>query len=886
MKNVAVAIKLAWRETRGSWRQFLFFFVCIAIGVGAVVGVGLFAANVEQVILGDARGLLGGDLEIRLSRLLSESGHSVLESLRNRNIALTHVSELVAMASTEGNSEAKNPRPGSTQLVELKVVEEGYPLYGRVEVQPPKALSSHLTFPQSRCEPSPCFGAVVQKSFLISLDVDLGSHIKIGQARFIITGVLLKEPDRVASAFSLGPRVIISRQALVATELVKPGSRIRERYLLRVPESMSLGPLKGELRGRLAKEGARVSSYRDAQPRIRRFLDQLSTYLGLIGLTALFVGGIGVACTVQGFIKQKLTTIAILKTLGAGAGLIVGMYLLQSLLMGAIGSLVGAGFGISLQIVLPVLLQGLLPLPLTPQLFLHPLLKGVALGIGTTALFTLWPLLTIRTIPPALVFRRDVEQAPLGHPPRSLFRRLKTDLSRLLRDSRRVGTGLVMGGGLAGLAMWQARSITLGLLFMAAFLTALILLRVAAKLLLHLLTKASRPRSFVVRQAIGNVQHPGNFTAGMAVSIGVGVMVIVAIALIKTSLLLAIGERIPEDAPAFFFIDIQPDQKVDFERVVQEETRSPTYTLTPVVRSRLASLNGQPIDPEEHKGKRNGWYFTREYVLTALPDLPKDNTIVKGHWWTEEPKSGQTLQEEASAPILVSVEAEAARNLGLDIGSTLEFDIQGATMAATVESTRHVDWGSFSTNFFMILSPDSLQGAPFTYIATANVDPEEEVPLQRALVKILPNVTAIKVGDILENVARLLRQLSWAIQGIALLCIAGGAVVMTTALSTTRYRRLYEASILKALGGTRRIIVKAFALEFAMVGTLAGVIGVGLASALSWAILYFFLDLPWAFQPGVLGWGLVLTVLLAITVGFLSTFRILGEPPLAVLRQE
>ncbi len=357
MKNVAVAIKLAWRETRGRWRQFLFFFVCIAIGVGAVVGVGLFAANVEQVILGDARGLLGGDLEIRLSRLLSESGHSVLESLRNRNIALTHVSELVAMASTEGNSEAKNSQSGSTQLVELKVVGEGYPLYGRVEVQPPKALSSHLTLPQSQCEQSPCFGAVVQKSFLISLGVDLGSHIKIGQARFVITGVLLKEPDRVASAFSLGPRVIISRQALVATELVKPGSRIRERYLLRVPASMSLGPLKGELRGRLAKEGARVSSYRDAQPRIRRFLDQLSTYLGLIGLTALFVGGIGVACTVQGFIKQKLITIAILKTLGAGAGLIVGMYLLQSLLMGAIGSLVGAGLGVSLQIVLPVLLQ-------------------------------------------------------------------------------------------------------------------------------------------------------------------------------------------------------------------------------------------------------------------------------------------------------------------------------------------------------------------------------------------------------------------------------------------------------------------------------------------------------------------------------------------------
>ena len=293
------------------------------------------------------------------------------------------------------------------------------------------------------------------------------------------------------------------------------------------------------------------------------------------------------------------------------------------------------------------------------------------------------------------------------------------------------------------------------------------------------------------------------------------------------------------------------------------------------------------IDPEEHKGKRNGWYFTREYVLTALAALPRDNVVVKGKWWpTDSEEMRKEDHESQDVPIRVSIEDEAAHNLGVDVGSTIEFVVQGTPLPAVVENTRKVDWGSFSMNFFMILSPGSLDGAPMTYIASSKVEAEEETPLQRELVRALPNVTAIKVGDVLANVARLLEQLAWAIQGIALLSMVSGAVVMTAALSSTRYRRLYESAILKAIGGTRRIVVESFAVEFALIGGLAGLIGVGLASALSWAILHFFLDLSWTFQPLVLGWGLLATVGLAVAVGFLSTFKILGEPPLAVLRQE
>ena len=541
--------------------------------------------------------------------------------------------------------------------------------------------------------------------------------------------------------------------------------------------------------------------------------------------------------------------------------------------------------GIGLQRLLPTLLGELIPVAVSSQVTVLPLSKGLLVGVVTTFCFTIWPLLAIREIPPALVFRREVEQHHA--PASSRWKLIRDAVIGIVRNRHRLGTAVVMGCGLTVLATWQARSLTLGALFIVAFCAAVILLQVGVWALLHGLDKLPRPRSFVIRQALGNVQRPGNFTRGMTVAIGVGVMVIVTVALVKSSLLVALGERIPKDAPTFFFIDIQPDQREAFEEIVQREATQAPYRLTPVVRARLRAIDGHVIDPEEHKGKKNGWYFTREYVLTALLALPRDNVVVKGAWWAaDSPPVEQTDARQQEASIRVSIEDQAAANLGVDVGSTIEFTVQGAPVSAVVQSMRQVDWGSFTMNFFMILSPGALDGAPMTYIASAKVEAEKELPLQHALVRALPNVTAIKVGDVLANVARLLEQLAWAIQGIALLSMVSGAVVMTAAVSSTRYRRLYESAILKAIGGTRRIVVESFAVEFALIGGLAGLIGVGLASALSWAILHFFLDLSWTVQPMVLGWGLLATVGLAVAVGLLSTFKILGESPLAVLRQE
>ena len=884
-------LAMAGRELRSAWRHFVYFLACIALGVGAVVGVSLFSVNVEQAVLKEARGLLGGDLEVRVSRPLGTSGTDLLRGLESRGVHRTKVSELVAMASIG------QPSPGGTaatsQLVELKAVEPSYPLYGVLKLDRDQPLAELLRRDAEGC-PDLCLGAVVQQALLIRLGLGIGDRIKIGQASFQIRGVIYTEPDRMANMFSLGPRVLISQEGLAPADLIKPGSRLRERHLLALPESLPPSPLVSELRGQLSGDDARVSSYRDAQPQLKQFLDQLKRYLGLVGLTALFVGGIGVALSVQAFVREKLQSIAILKALGADSSTIIRSYLSQAVGLGFVGSVVGVGIGIVLQRVLPQALSTLLATDLLQQIqfsavlsaaALGPLIKGLGLGILTTLLFSLWPLLTIRDIKPAAIFRREIDaEEGTGMADHPTLRQRAASL--LAGDPLRTATADGIGLGLAGLSIWQAGSLTIGGLFIAGLFVAVVALVLSAQVLLLGIRALPAPRALFLRQALGNIQRPGGQTLGVMVSIGVGVMVILAIALLERALVRQVSDNRPADSPTFFFIDIQPDQAPAFMDLMHRRTGDIATELTPLVRARLLSVNGRKVQvapeaeerPEQNREeKRKSWYASRDYVLTFLDRLPKDNVIVKGVWWKPEQKFARPQ---------VSMEEEAAKGLDVDVGSVIELNIQGVPIEAEVSSIRKVEWGNFSTNFYMIFSPGSLDGAPMTYVATAHVAPDDEVALQSAVVAAFPNVTAINIGEVLSAFARVLDRLSLAIRTVALFCLVAGALVMAAALAATRYRRLYEAVILKALGATRALIARSFAAEYALLGCVAGVIGILLASAFSWAILRFVLELPWSLEPSLLALGFASTVLLTLVVGFLSTFRILGQPPLSVLRQE
>jgi putative ABC transport system permease protein len=883
-------LSMAWRETRGAWRHFLYFFACIAIGVGALVGVSLFSTHVERAVTKEARGLLGGDLEIRLHHSLSLAGQAVLNGLGDRGLTVTHVSELVAMAART------TPGPfatQSTQIIELKAVESMYPLYGTVRLDPAQSLDVLLHPDQRRCGKQYCFGAVVQESLLIRMGLSVGDTLKIGQAMFLITGVVRIEPDRMANAFTLGPRVMVAQEGLRAAELIKPGSRVRERYLVKMPSDMPLEPLLSELRDRLASDSARVTTYRTSQSQLRKFLEQLSRYLGLIGLTALFIGGLGVGTSIHAFLRDKLRTIAILKAVGADSATVVLTYVVQAIFLGSVGSLAGILLGMALQRGLPSLMAGLFGSDLLDQLgvslelswsSIWPLLKGAALGILATLLFTLWPLLKIREIHPGAIFRHDAEVTTVKHgfPPSQRW--VKWGLT----DPWNVGTAGVIILGLCALSVWQAGSWSVGFLFLGLLALAITILYACARLFVLVMASVPLPRVLSLRYAFGNVVRPGSRASGIMVAIGIGVMVIVTVSLVERALLDQIQENRPADAPTFFFIDIQPDQANGFLSLIDRETGSGRPDLTPLVRSRLHAINGHAITAEEgaEKGDKNRagkeergsqWYFTREYVLTFLDKLPKDNQLAKGEWW----KPGQTF----STP-QVSVEEDAAMHLGLTIGSTVEFDIQGTTVSAEVSSIRKVEWGNFSTNFYMILSPGSIAGVPITYVSTVRVSPEKEVPLQQAVVAAFPNISAIHIGDVLDSFAKVLDRLSLAIRAVALFCVAAGGLVMAAALAATRYRRLYESVILKSLGATRGLIARSFAMEYVLMGAVAGLIGLALGSVLSWALVRVVFELPWNIQPWVLGMGLLFTMLLTLSVGFASTYRILGQRPLTVLRHE
>jgi putative ABC transport system permease protein len=477
------------------------------------------------------------------------------------------------------------------------------------------------------------------------------------------------------------------------------------------------------------------------------------------------------------------------------------------------------------------------------------------MGLGVTMLFASWPLLEIRRVRPALILRRETEAAGQGRRPWL--------------------AAIPVVLGLAALALWQAGSWKVGAWFIGGTLAGTGLLYAGSRLVVRLSRRLPRSGSIAWRQAIASLHRPESHAGPVLVSLGLAVMLVVSVALLERSLGAQIGARAAGQAPAFFFVDVQPDQAEPFARLVAGLSGS-APELIPVVRSRLAAIGGIPIPPSA--GRRpEEWYLSREYVLTWAAQPPARNAIVRGRWWTPE---------EAAREALISVEEDIARHLGVDLGGNLTFDVQGVPVTGRITSIRHVDWRTLHANFFVIFSPAALEGAPGSYIATAGAPRTGEDRLQSAVVAAFPNVTAIPMREILERAGRTMDQIALAIRLMAAFAIVAGVIVLAGALSLTRRQRLYESVILKALGATRGLVARAFAVEYALLGAAAGLGGTALACLLAWAVLRWVLDVPWTWHPAALVAGVFLSALLSVSVGFLTTFRILGHRPLPILREE
>lgn len=836
-----VALSLAVRQARGAWRHFVLLFLCVALGVAALVAVGSFAAALRATLGREARALTGGDVEVRAARPLPAEAEAQLAALAAQGATVLRVTELAAML--------REPQRGGSLLVELKAAGPAYPLYGRLVTVPPAPWSRLLD----------ADGLIVQQEVLDRLGVRVGDRVTLGTVSFVIRGVLEREPDRPASLVTLGPRVFVGPEALPRTGLVQTGSRVRYRVLVRLPHEQDARAVRDALARRIDDPSVRVSSYDESQPGLRRFFDQLTTYLGLVGLASLLVGGIGVASSVSTFVRRQQTTIAILKAVGADARTIALTFVLQTQSVALAASLTGAALGVALQPLLVTMLSGFVPFDLSAQIDAWTVVRGVVMGMLTALLCALWPLAEAAGVRPSLLLRRDVDAAaPPGRRPW-------------------LAAGALVAG-LVTLSLWQAGSLTIGGIFLGAAVAAVVGLWALGGGLVMLARRLRRLPSLAWRHGVGALHRPGGQSGRVVVALGAGVMLLVAVALLEQRITAQIDYEQRRDAPSFFFIDVQPDQREPFVRVLGQ-TAGVAPALIPVVRARLASIDGVPVtramvrERAGEDGERT-FYYTREYVLTATDELPAGNVVTRGRWGA------------ASTGPRISVEEVMARRIGIDVGSRLTFDVQGVPVEAEVGSLRRVDWQSLTTNFFVIFSAGALDGAPTTFVGTVRAPAAAERAVQDAVARAFPNVTAIPVRDVLERVSAVLDHIGLAIRLVALFTVATGVVVMAGALTATRYQRLYESVVLRTLGAPRATVARAFAVEYGCLGAAAGVGGTALAAVLAWAILTFALDTPWRFDARPLALGVGATIALSVGVGFLATFRLLGAKPLPVLRNE
>ncbi len=847
--NLRQLFALVLAETRGAWRRMLFFILCIAVGVGAVMTVKSFSNLVSQTIQGQEKGLLSADLAIKGSWEQNKEDLNIQKKVLPAETEFLFVKELHGMVKFNSPSTGTKPASLITELKAVSLTGPQYPLYGEFKSKPEKPLADLLVND----------GAVVEPSFLIKTGLKQGDSFSLGKAKLRINGVVLSEPDRITRAFSIGPRVFISRASLNESGLVQPGSRVKHRTLIRLPSSIELEKALVLLERNLTDKSISIRTYKDMQSSLSSSIKRMGQYLGALGVIALLMGGIGVAMIVRTFMAQKLDTLAILSCLGASSRTLFKVYLLQSMLMGLAGSVFGVCIGFSLTFLLPQKMEGLINLKLEPVFYWIPALQSLLLGCATTLIFCLWPLIRAVKTRPLRLFRRNFEEEEQG-----------------TRRERWIST-IILGLGLATMICWQAGSIKRGLIFLTALAISAGVFALASMLLLKLLKTLPPSGSMARRYGMSNLMRPNNQATSIITCLGMGIMLILTVRLVQMDMLAMLNKNTEMSPPNYFFIDIQHDQKQTFTQVLDRVAPEAERTITPLVRSRLHRIDDKLIENWEYKDKRREeWFINREFVLTYMAGPPpKDNEVIEGTWWNEERAKNAE----------VSLEQDAAKRLHAKIGSELVIDIQGVPVSATVTSIRKVNWRNMRTNFYMIYSPGALDGAPITYVATVHVSDQKELELQHAIVEALPNITALSTRDIVNTIESTVSKLTTLVDFMSGFAIAAGLFILSGSIASTKYRRLRESAVLKILGAQRKVVTTILGIEYVTLGVIAAFVGIGLAQGLSWAVMKYMIKSDWHVQPATLAWAFVFAVLITVTTGILSSLDVIRNKPLKTIRE-
>ena len=840
MDDIALAARLAWRELRGGLREFRIFLACMAIGVAAIAAVGSLSAAVVAGLVADGGRLLGGDVDLRLlHRPVSAEQRAYLDANAAR---VSGIVELRAMARPVGQRDGR-------ALVELKAVDGPYPLVGVVETLPARPLAELLAPVDG------VWGAVAAANLLTRLGIETGARVTVGEATFEIRAIMVKEPDRVATVLSFGPRLMVSADAIDDTGLVQPGSQIHYHYRLDLSGQQS-GAWIAALNEAFPKAGWRVRGPNEAAPGVRLFVDRLTLFLTFTGFTVLLVGGIGVGNAVKSYLDGRVATIAMLKCLGAPGRLIFRIYLLQVLILGFVGTAIGLAIGAVLPILGLEIMADRLPVAPVTGFYGEPLALAALFGLLTAATFGLWPVARAREIPAAQLFRDRA--APVAGRPRPVY----------------IAATVIGIGLLAALAFAAANDRFLAGWFVAGALATLAALRGGAGLIALAAARVPAFGGAAGRLALANLHRPGSVTPSVVMSLGLGLSVLVAVALIDGNLSRQVAERLPERAPAFFFIDIQPDQVADFAATVAALPGASGYRSVPTLRARITHIAGVPVEDAEIAAGSQ-WAVRGDRALTYAAEKGTDAKLVDGAWWPAD----------YSGPPLISLDAGLAEGFGVTVGDTLTLNVLGREVTARIASTREIDWRSLRFDFAIIFAPGTLESAPQTHIAAVEAPLEAEEAVAAAT-DAFPNISAIRVRDALEAVARILDGIAVAIRGTASVTVLAGALVLAGTVAAGEQRRIYDAVVFKVLGATRRRILGVFLLEYGVLGLATGAVGAVVGTLAAWAVIRFLMQSEWVFLPGTITATVAACIAITLVVGLIGTARALGHKAAAHLRNE
>jgi putative ABC transport system permease protein len=839
--NRWLPLRLALRELRGGLSGFYVFIACIALGVMAIAGVGSVSASLVEGLAREGRVILGGDVSFNLIMREADTNERAFMSGRG---ALSTIATMRSMARTDD---------GRNALVEMKAVDAAYPLFGTVSLVPAQPLPAALAARDG------IFGAVADPALLARLDLKPPARITIGSATFEIRATLLSEPDKLAGGIGFGPRLLVTNDALRATGLLQPGGLVRWLYRLRLADDDTPNAVIAAAGAQFPQAGWEIRTRSNASPSLERSVERFTQYLTLVGLSALLIGGVGVANAVKGHLDRKREVIATMKALGATGGRVFAIFLAQVLAMAAIAAIPGLVIGAAMPFVVAWGFGTMIPLPIVPELPPATLLLALLYGLLTALAFALWPLGRAHDISVSALFRDQI--APERRWPRLPYM---------------VATALVIAV-LAALAIKLSVDQRMAAVYLAASGGLFLLLWLVAALVRLIARRVPRPRSTVLRLALSNIHRPGALTTSVVLSLGLGLALLVTVIEIDGNLRRQFMAALPEKAPAFFFLDIQQSDVTTFDAFIHAKAPRATLERVPMLRGRIVEVNGVPAE-ELKPSQSAAWVLQGDRGITFTDEVPAGSRVVEGQWW----------QPNEQGPPQVSFEKKVADGLGLKIGDPVTVNVLGRNITARVANLRTLDWQSLGINFVMVFSPATFRGAPATDIATLTYPggstTDEETALLKAAATAFPSITTVRVREALDTIGALVTSLVLAIRGASGLTLLMAVMVLGGALAAGHRHRVYDAVVLKTLGATRGRLLSAYALEYLLIGLATALFAVAAGSLSALVVVTQVMTLGFVWLPGPALAAAAGAVAATVILGLIGTFSALGQKPAPVLR--